>query len=495
MRRPWQYVRPSVDVFGSFRSAYAVIGPPNSGKTAFLARAALTAPGALLTFSTNYELARDTAAARIREDRGLGPVWWVNPGRAGGFPSNCGYSPLAGCESPGMAMEAAGALMAAAPHDKKDAHWDALSKRFLQYLMHAAALHPDRPDIRIVRQWAADPANPDEPMEVLDRWGTQDWAQQLDDLAAQCRTDMDGKTATAVAGGVLAALAWLDDPGLAVLACPPPGYEFDARAFLRERGTVYAIGADSEHNPQTPFLSCFCTYVWNEANRAAQDPREACAARGKLDPPLMIVGDEPGNSCLVPYDKWASTAGGRGVCLITGWQSDAQMPMRWGDHAARVMLDAFGGLVVFGGVKGDLAALASSWAADKPTWHKGERGAKVLASAPTFSPAVLGTLKDYRAMVKYGRRRAFLADMPDVRRHPWYREVTAADFPSDPVWEPAALAARTNRRRVAAARGGLTAVTDHGRTAVTDQGAPSWPPQLSSRRALPGGHRPGGRAG
>jgi hypothetical protein len=490
----WWHLRPQVNVYGSFRYAYAVIGPPGSGKTGFLARTGLAAPGPALMSSSNYELARDTAVARSRD--GLGPVWWINPRGAGGFPSNCGYSPLAGCAAPDMAMEAAGALMAAAPHDKKDAHWDGWSKTFLQYLMHAAALHPDRPDIRLVRQWAADPASPDEPMAVLDRWGTDGWAQQLDDVAAMCRTDGDGRTAAAIAGGVLAALAWLDDPGLAVLACPPPGYEFDARAFLRDRGTVYAIGSDSEHNPQTPYLSCFATHVWNEANRAAQDPLEACSARGKLDPPLLIVGDEPGNSCLVPYDKWASTAGGRGICLVTGWQSEAQMPQRWGDHAARVMLDAFGCTIVYGGVKGELATLASSWAADKPTWTKGERGARTLGSVPTFSPAVLGTLKDFRAMVKYKNRRAFLCDMPDPRDHPWYREATFADFPPEPAWELPALDSRSRRAAVQAAAGaGLSAVPSNGRPAVTRQGAPSWPPQLSSRRALPGAGRPGGRAG
>lgn len=477
-------LRPSVTTYGSFRQAYAVIGPPGSGKTGFLARTGLTAPGALLAFSTNIELARDTAVARTRD--GLGPISWINPRRAGGFPSDCGYSPLTGCASPDTAMEAAGALLAAAPHDKRDAHWDGWSKTFLQYLLHAAALHPERPDIRTVRLWAADPVNVDEPLAVLDRWGTGGWAQQLDDLAAMCRTDADGKTAVAIAGGVLAALAWLDDPGLAALACPPPGLEFDARDFLRQAGTVYAIGAESEHNPQTPYLSCFCTYVWNEATRAAQDPAEACAARGKLDPPLMIIGDEPGNSCLVPYDRWASTAGGRGITLVTGWQSAEQMPMRWGEHAGQVMLDAFGAVIVYGGVKGKLAELASSWAADKPTWTRGERGAKIHGTAPTFSPADLGTLADFRAMVKVGTRRAFLSDMPDPRDHPWYRAATPADFPHDPVWDQLALPGRPRRGVV---RGGLSAVPS------VNQGASSWPLAPSSRSALPGGSRPAGHAG
>jgi type IV secretion system protein VirD4 len=416
-------LRPSVPVYGGFRESYAAFGQPGSGKTTWLARTALTAPGAALVFSTREDIARDTAVARSRDGR---PVWWVNPGRLGGFPSNCGFSPLAGCTDPRMAIEAAGALMTAKPHDAggRDAHWDALSKDFLQALLHAAALaDPGTADILTVRRWAADPVNAGEAMEILDWYGADGWAQDLDDLSSACARD--GNHAAAVASGARGALSWLSDPALRVLACPPPEHEFNAAEFLRRQGTVYLIGSGSEHNPLQPYLSCFVTYVWNEADRAAGDPACPFSSQGRLDPPLFVIGDEPGNTCLVPYDRWASTAGGRGVVLFTGWQSVGQMPRRWGAHAETVMLDAFTCKIVFGGVTGQLAEDASKWAGNMAADGGKEAGAPVV---PVFAPEKIGTLPDYRAMVKYRNRRCFLADMPDVRSHPWYAEAVPADF-------------------------------------------------------------------
>ena len=68
--------------------------------------------------------------------------------------------PASGCEDYRVAMESAGALIHASPRNNDGAsNWiDAESKRFLQYLMHAAALGGH--DIRTVRLWAPPPATP-----------------------------------------------------------------------------------------------------------------------------------------------------------------------------------------------------------------------------------------------------------------------------------------------------------------------------------------------
>jgi hypothetical protein len=240
-------------VCGSWQETYAAYGIPRAGKTNWEAHAILAAPGASVVVSTRAELAAHTARVRAR----TGPVWFINPGGAGGFPSTLSWSPLAGCDDPRMAMEAAGALMHAAPRDPggKDAWWDHQSKTLLQYLMHAAALTPGA-TMRDVRQAAAGlVGDGGRAYDTLARHplAAPGWAAEYGVIAGKaCAEEQYG---AAVSSGVMTALSWLDDPVLAALACPVPGAGFDARAFIRARGTVYAIGVDSPHNPQSPYFA------------------------------------------------------------------------------------------------------------------------------------------------------------------------------------------------------------------------------------------------
>ena len=72
----------------------------------------------------------------------LGDLHVLNPGGDGGIPSTLQWSPLDGCQSPAIAIERAGYLMAAAPKDSggKDAWWDAKGAELLRLMLHAAAI-------------------------------------------------------------------------------------------------------------------------------------------------------------------------------------------------------------------------------------------------------------------------------------------------------------------------------------------------------------------
>ena len=265
--------------YGGFRDSYAAFGPPGSGKTNWMAQTGLMAPGAVLFTSTRADMASHTAAVRARK----GPVWFINPGGEGGYPSSLRWSPLAGCEDPRMAMESAGALLNAAPKDAtgKDDYWDHQSKVMLQLLLHAAALTPGM-DIFQVRDWAGDPLRAEEAVHVLQRTGAPGWADRLVSLVRMSVNDE--RYWSAISGGVTTALAWLDDPALAELACPAPGDGFDARACIRERGTVYLIGADTPHNPLSPYFACFASYLWTTAKKMAADPGEQASCKLRLPP-------------------------------------------------------------------------------------------------------------------------------------------------------------------------------------------------------------------
>ena len=414
----------AVTVRGSYRDTYAAFGPPQSGKSMWMAQAALEAPGACLLTSTRADLARDTAKTRARS----GPVWFLNPGLDGGFPSTLRFSPLAGCEDQRAAIEAAGALMSAAPHDPsgRDAHWDGLSRRMLQFLMHAAALTPGA-DILTVQEWASNPALAGEAAGTLLGRDDPRWGRQL--VALVSRSANDERYWSAISSGVTQALSWLDDPALADLACPLPGEQFSARQFIRDRGAAYLIGADSEHCPLSAYFACLAGHVWGTAKAMAADPAEEASVDLRLDPPLMMIIDEPMITCPVPLDRWVTEAAGHGITLVTGFQSDAQPPQRFGAHGGQALEDMFTVKLVFRGVTGAIAEKASKWAGDRDTWH-GSRAN--LRQERAFPPERICNLPLGSVLVKHRGTRAFIAEIGRVEEHPLYERAQPSDFPAPP---------------------------------------------------------------
>jgi type IV secretion system protein VirD4 len=428
VRNPLCRLAPSVRVYGGFRDSFACFGPPGSGKSVFMAGVGLDAPGAVLFTSTRADMADHTALPRSRK----GPVYFLNPGGEGGYPSTLRWSPLAGCQAPQMAMEAAGALIHASPRDPggKDAHWDHQSKDMLQFLMHAAAVMGE--DIATVRQWASDPMMAGRAVEALDRQGSR-WAESLFTLIARSRNDE--RYWSAISSGVTTALAWLDDPVLADLACPRPGEEFDAAAFIRDRGTAYLIGADSPHNPLSPYFACLASHLWSTAKRMAADPAEVASCKLRLDPPLMMVIDEPAITCPVPLGRWATEAGGHGIVLVTGFQSRSQLPARWGEHGGQALMDCITVKMMFGGVTDpEMLRMASGWGGVKDTWdhtvNPDKSRTKTPRQEPAFPEEKLRLLPLGQAFVVHRNTRAFIADIRPVHDHPAYQRATGSDFPA-----------------------------------------------------------------
>lgn len=412
----------TVKARGSYTETYAIFGPPRGGKSTWMAQAGLVAPGACLITSTRADMAENTAKTRAR----TGPVVFLNPGGSGGFPSTLMYSPLAGCEDPRVAMEAAGALMHAAPRDTsgKDAYWDHQSKVMMQLLLHAAALIPGS-DMFTIRDWAYNPTWQSRAVDALRQCGAPGWADRLAGLVGMALSDE--RYMSAVTGGVTTALAWLDDPALAELACPRPGEEFDTAQFIRDKGTLYVIGADTPHNPQSPYFACFVTHLWNTAKRMAADPGEPASRRLKLDPVFTAVIDEPAITCRVPLDRWAAEAAGHGVTLITGFQSDAQLREMFGEHAGQVLEDCFTVKLVTGGVTGQIAEKAAGWGGKQDTWHGSKDN---LLKEDVFPPERICNLPPGRVFVKHRHTRAFIAEFGRIEDHPLYELATPADFPA-----------------------------------------------------------------
>ena len=418
----------AVKARGSYQDTYAAFGPPRSGKSNWMAQVGLDAPGACMFTSTRADLTRDTAKARARR----GPVHFINPGGDGGFPSNLRWSPVTGCQDPRAAMRAAGAIIHAAPRDPsgKDAWWDHQSKTLLQMLLHAAALIPGA-TIWDVRRWASgvDLHSDDTTLRALATPAAAGgWAGEFARLCG--RVAEDPQYGSGVSSGILTALAWLDDPALTDLACPVPGEEFDVRQLIRDRGSVYLIGADDAHNPLSPYFACFATSLWNAAKAMAADPEEEASRDLQLNPELTMIIDEPLITCPVPLDRWATEAGGHGITLITGFQSDAQLPKRFGEHGGRALEDIFTVKMVFGGVTGAIAQKASGWAGPRDTWHGSKDN---LSTEPAFPAERICNLPLGRAFVKHRNPRCFIAEIGRVQDHPLYERASGADFrPAEP---------------------------------------------------------------
>ena len=149
-------------LMGTHEDFYLIYAPPRRGKTGWLAGVALDAPGACLATSTRVDVYAHTVIPRSAK----GPGWVLNPGGDGGIPTTLGWSPLEGCHKPSVAMEHAGYLMDAAPHDKggKDAYWQGRGHELLRIMMHAAAL--GGATMREVAEWVRDP-DATEPMAIL----------------------------------------------------------------------------------------------------------------------------------------------------------------------------------------------------------------------------------------------------------------------------------------------------------------------------------------
>ena len=106
-----------------------------------------------------------------------------------------------------------------------------------------------------------------------------------------------------------------------VAAQAASGAGFDVEQLLRERATVYMLGADD--GPTAPLVTALTGHIARQARALAG----RCVA-GRLDPPLTLALDEAALICPIPLDNWTADMGGRGVTIHIAAQSRAQLRRR-----------------------------------------------------------------------------------------------------------------------------------------------------------------------
>ena len=368
------------------------IGGPRTGKSGELAGRILDAPGAVIATSTRTDLIGLTST--LREQRG--PVYVFNPAGLAGLRSTITFDPLSGCDAPKTATERASDLLAAvsAPGagggDRE--FWSTQARRALAALLHAAAL--GGLTMREVLVWLGDvPAATSEVTRLLRRSSEPNFEAD----AVQFLTTND-RTRTSITTTIMAALGWLTDPVAAAAARTTDNTGdtgaragFDVARLLRERGTVYMLGAEDAQT--APLVTALTGHIAREARRiSAHQPG------GRLDPQLTLALDEAALICPVPLDQWTADMGGRNITIHIAVQSWAQLKQRYSDAGAASIVNNTATLLVYGGTRDpdDLAAyvtLIGERDEDIRSWDHEQRVATTTTRrVPVLSAAQIAQL-------------------------------------------------------------------------------------------------------
>jgi len=297
-------------------ASVAVVGPTQSGKTSGLAvPAILSWPGPVLAASVKTDL----LAATQRWRRGLGTLWCLDPaGTTGTAPAR--WSPLPAAATWAGARRVAADLteVARSPSTTADGEfWYATAAKLLAPLLFAAAV--GGATMRDVARWV-DTQEMAEVLAILEATGVEEsvWSAR----ATWHREDRQRSAVYTTAETVLEALAGCD---------AGDGPAIDAHALLAGSGALYLCAPAHD---QRRFQGVFVAVVKEVLDTAFG----VAAARGRLDPPLLVVLDEAAHIAPVAgLDSLAATCAGHGIQLVTVWQDLAQVSARYGPRAPTVL--------------------------------------------------------------------------------------------------------------------------------------------------------------
>jgi type IV secretion system protein VirD4 len=330
---------PAGPLYAQHEDSLLLIGPPRMGKTLWFAVSAiLDAPGAVVATSTKAELVRLTATMRGGDDR---PVHVFDPEDIAGWPEQMRWSPVTGCEDPGVASERSRAFVAAVPlgETKNGDFFTQGADTVLRCLLHAAALGGR--SMRDVAAWAADFDN-DEPLDILraDDRASPGWHGTLRTFVRGAPETVSSTKMTL--GLVLKPLA---SPRVMDAVTPGPDEGFDVERFLAQRGTLYLL-SEGDDGSTAPFVTALADHIVKVAKRVSQR-----RPHGRLDPPLRLVLDEAANVAPLPnLAGLMSDSGGRGVTVMVLIQSPDQGRDRWGERGYGALWAAATVKLVLGGL-------------------------------------------------------------------------------------------------------------------------------------------------
>jgi type IV secretion system protein VirD4 len=307
------------------RGAVALIGPSRSGKTTAAIAGILEWEGPAVLASVKTDLLAATAKWRAEQ----GYVRVFDPTGCTGQPASS-WSPLRDAKTVQGAQRAARILADTAPGDlEDDAFWTSQCEILLFALLYTAANTEGR-SMRHVVDWVLTQDKPGE----LGRGDLEPLLQALiasDDpevvhgaeeagKALLAIWQMDERTRSSVYATAQSVVWPWADPGVAASA---EGSDITLDWLCSQSNTLYICAPiDDQKRLQSVFgglLGDLIREAFSRFNRTGKP----------LDPPLLVVIDEAGNTPLRSLPEYASTVAGIGILLVTIWQSKAQLDVAY----------------------------------------------------------------------------------------------------------------------------------------------------------------------
>jgi type IV secretion system protein VirD4 len=316
------------------RGALALIGASRSGKTTAAVSGILEWDGPAVLSSVKADLLGATQGWRSH----LGHVHVYDPTSTTGT-ATAAWSPLEHADTVLGAQRAARALCDAAPRGGVEGgldFWLAQAEILLTGLLFVA--HHSKRHMGAVCEWVLAQDRPGKlgpgevrvALDVLLASRSPDLAGQAEDVSRALMSiwAMEDRTQSSVYATAQTVVWPWSDPGVAASS---KGDSVKLDWLIGGPNTLYLCAPIEDQKRLAPAFGGLLNDLIAQAYRHV-------ARTGKpLDPPLLIVIDEAGNTPLRALPEYASTLSGIGVLLVTIWQSLAQIEAAYQRHADTIL--------------------------------------------------------------------------------------------------------------------------------------------------------------
>jgi type IV secretion system protein VirD4 len=317
------------------RGAVALIGPSRCGKTTAVISGVLEWDGPAVLSSVKNDLLEATRRWRSS----IGEVRVYDPTGCTGAAA-AGWSPLRDARTTFGAQRAARVLVDAAPRTGReggDDFWLAQAEILLSGLLWVAAITPGMAMGDVV-EWVLTQDRPTEEtpgvvrvlLEALLRSGDEAIVPHAEAAtkALLAVWQLEDRTRSSVYATAQTVVWPWADPGVAESArtC-----DIDLDWLLTEANTAYLCAPLEDQRRLAPAFGGLLNDILKQAFARV-------AATGRpLDPQLLVVLDEAGNTPLRSLPELASTVAGLGILLVTVWQSRAQIDATYREQAESIL--------------------------------------------------------------------------------------------------------------------------------------------------------------
>ena len=407
------------------RSAVAVIGPSQCGKTSNVVCSILEWDGPAILSSVKNDLLENTATRRMQlgEVYVFDPLGEVDPSAMPEGSQRCGWSPLQSAATVGGAMAVASSLLDAAPAEgmTNATYWTRKGEALLWPVLFAAAVggHAMSDVVRWLSLQDGElrsrdpqaPAPSGEVRSILQSAIKQIGDEQLSSEARFALQQFDGfwllndRMRSDIFSTAQTLVQPWEDPRLARASALTPRVDLPWLLAGTGRNTLYVSqplrGAE---RLGVVFGGLLGDIVADQAYEVAK--RSGCAL-----PELLVVIDEAGNTPVRWLPQVASTCSGIGMSLVTVWQSKSQIDARYQSLSDSVLTNHATKLFFAGTSDESTGKYASFLAGEEEVQNKSEQRDTRRAGRSTglstarvalIPPSVVRRAKPANALLVHG---------------------------------------------------------------------------------------------